>query len=296
VDAADDPWPRVGDRVGSHVLGPRLACDEWFRVHRADDDHVTVRLFTPRPGTGERYAAHAAHAVVVVRALEHPAILPALAGGLHRPSNDYRSPPDRESIGWLATRTADGVPLDEWLVSQPFPEVLAVLHEVASALAAVEATDVICDGLLPDDIFIGADGRVLVDVACGATIRRALYNAVIREDVVVGARELRLMAPEQFQNPYNQSTSHRTTQHTFCAIAWRALLARWPFGDRNPVEYLAAVRQGHLERRRSAVPRKIRDALARGLAPDPAARWPSMAALQAALVPPRGPLTRLLGR
>jgi hypothetical protein len=44
------------------------------------------------------------------------------------------------------------------------------------------------------------------------------------------------------------------------------------------------------------VPDRIRRALVRGLAIDPAARWPTMDALLDALLPPRRLLARLLGR
>src|SRR5690606_38578896 len=90
------------------------------------------------------------------------------------------------------------------------------------------------------------------------------------------------MAPEQF---LGQTIDARTDQFSFCAVAWQALFGERPFAGDSVPELRYAVIHG---RRRAPpsgtkVPGWLRDAIARGLAVDPSARWPSMTALLDAL-------------
>jgi eukaryotic-like serine/threonine-protein kinase len=82
--------------------------------------------------------------------------------------------------------------------------------------------------------------------------------------------------------------SPATDQFAFCVSVWEALFDRHPYAgtdtDGTPVAFAAALARGvlHLPERHP-VPKRVVAALTRGLANDPAKRWPSMTALLAEL-------------
>jgi tetratricopeptide (TPR) repeat protein len=79
-----------------------------------------------------------------------------------------------------------------------------------------------------------------------------------------------------------------TDQFAFCVSVWEALFDQHPYAgkdtDGTPVAFAAALERGELqEPERHPVPKRVVAALGRGLAKDPAQRWPSMDALLAEL-------------
>ena len=90
------------------------------------------------------------------------------------------------------------------------------------------------------------------------------------------------MAPEQFAA---QPPDPRTDQFAFCVTAWEALAGARPFTGDDARRDRAGDRRG---RRRAAPDRPaVRPVLERGLASNPEARWPAMAALLNAISPVR---------
>ena len=83
------------------------------------------------------------------------------------------------------------------------------------------------------------------------------------------------MAPEQL---LARATDARCDQFAFCVTAWEALTGARPFAGTSQAALLAAI-ENHEVVNEARVPRRLRAILHRGLASDPNARWPSMAAL-----------------
>ncbi len=90
------------------------------------------------------------------------------------------------------------------------------------------------------------------------------------------------MSPEQFRG---DPTDARTDQFSFCVALYEALYGERPFPASSIAELAASVSSGTLRPEPAGVrvPAAIRKALLRGLSVDPAARFPSMAALIAEL-------------
>jgi hypothetical protein len=280
----DDLWPRVGERIGPYVLREREP-QRAQRTHLADgpDGRVAVTLFRISDELGPVLPPGLAHATArllqALRALADPALPEFHAHGVHPP------------YVWLAADPQAGVPLLEWSASRPWTDVLARLHEAGRAVATVEATGILCDVLAPGHILVGPDDRVIVDVAHGVTAVPLLGPNF------PGIEHARHMSPERIRDV---PRTHRSTQWALCSIAWTALYHQPPFAGERTIQMFRNTLDGNLvPPPPSAVPREIHEALLRGLAVDPDARWPSLRALLAALVPPLPPppwYRRLLGR
>jgi tetratricopeptide (TPR) repeat protein len=92
------------------------------------------------------------------------------------------------------------------------------------------------------------------------------------------------MSPEQHRC---EQVGPESDQFSFCVMVYEALFGARPFGGRTIEEVALEVSEGRIKPppARSKVPRHVRRALVRGLATDPAARWPSMDALLDAVAP-----------
>jgi eukaryotic-like serine/threonine-protein kinase len=91
------------------------------------------------------------------------------------------------------------------------------------------------------------------------------------------------MSPEQF---HGDSTDARSDQFSFCVALYEAIYGERPFAGPTIAELAANVTAGSVRPEPAGalrVPASIRKALLRGLSVDPAARFPSMEALLAAL-------------
>ena len=100
------------------------------------------------------------------------------------------------------------------------------------------------------------------------------------------------MAPEQH---LGRVADARSDQFGFCVALWESLHGVRPFRGESYAETALAVLAGKIEAppADTRVPRRLADVLRRGLALDPAQRWPDMPSLLAALAPT--PRRRWLG-
>ncbi len=91
------------------------------------------------------------------------------------------------------------------------------------------------------------------------------------------------MAPEQAAGDATMASD----QFSFCVTAWEAFTRQRPFAGTTTAELLANIRAGSVTEPEGerALPPPIDAALRRGLAADPAQRFPSMTALLSALEP-----------
>ncbi len=133
-------------------------------------------------------------------------------------------------------------------------EIVALYAAVGDGLAAAHAAGLVHRDFKPDNVLVGDDGRARV-------ADFGLARAPDAADEAVGTPAY--MAPEQIRG---EVVDHRADQFAFCSSLWEAL---------------AGARFGDEPRRR--IPRHVEVALRRGLAPERAARWPSLAPLLAEL-------------
>ncbi|MEZ4363310.1 MAG: tetratricopeptide repeat protein [Kofleriaceae bacterium] len=160
---------------------------------------------------------------------------------------------------YLAMELVVGQSLRRWLdLRRPWRAILQAFLAAGAGLAAAHAAGLVHGDVKPANILVGDDGRVRLTDFGLATSSEGGQKSAPRGTPAY-------MAPEQREGA---SCDARADQYAFCASLYAAILGVLP-DEPNP--------------RKLRLPRTLRRALARGLAPDPAARFPSMEDLLRAL-------------
>jgi hypothetical protein len=277
-------------------------------VHGARVGRYVVLSVIGRGGMGVVYAAHDPQldrqvALKLIRTAEHPEEAERLvreAQALAKLSDPHvvavHDAGEVDGQVFVAMHLVDGEDLATALQkrrrSEDFGQVLAWFRDAGRGLAAAHAARLVHRDFKPSNVLIDKRGRASVtDFGIAREQgrsqdpeRRALSSA----NKLMGTPAY--MAPEQ--HALDRATE-ASDQFAFCVSLWEALFDQHPFvADRSStssVEIGIAIFEGKLipPRRKGRVPRRVIDALERGLSRDPARRWPSMTALVAELEPVR---------
>jgi tetratricopeptide (TPR) repeat protein len=203
---------------------------------------------------------------------------------------------------FLAMELVMGCTLTRWLGAQPrsWREIVDVFLAAGRGLAAAHAADMIHRDFKPDNVMVDDDGRVRVMDFGLAVLGDP--TASMRAPISVGwdpadsqvSSEVSLtreggtpgtpayMSPEQHRRG---EIDARCDQFSFCVALYEALYGARPFEGATLAVLAANVCAGQLPPRpvRGDVPASIHAALARGLAPQPEARFATMDGLLDAL-------------
>ncbi|HEY0483779.1 MAG TPA: serine/threonine-protein kinase [Kofleriaceae bacterium] len=195
---------------------------------------------------------------------------------------------------YVAMELVEGSTLRAWQLERArgWRELVEIYLAAGRGLAAAHAAGLVHRDFKPDNVLIGRDGRPRVsdfglvaeaaDPRDGARVASAITGGaapgvdLTSRGSAVGTPAY--MAREQW---IGATVDARSDQFAFCVALWEGLWGRLPFSGATPGELRAAITAGTLVEPTGPrrVPRWLEAALRRGLAVDPGARWPDMAAL-----------------
>jgi tetratricopeptide (TPR) repeat protein len=287
----------IVDRVGSGGVGevyaaydPNLDRRIALKVLRAsasDSDGPTTRRGGSESAPGWSRLVREAQALAK---LSHPNVVTVHDVGVS------------EGRTFIAMELVDGVDLSAWLAQQPRPgwrATLRLLIEAGRGLAAAHAKQTIHRDFKPANVLVGNDRRVRVSdfglarllepEGASQELSIATTEIAIDLDVTSATRTKHgaivgtpyYLAPEQYAGA---PASVQTDIYAYCLTLHEALYGERPF----PMTTIAGLASAKMDGAPAApsttdVPRRIRSAVARGLAASPDDRWPSMSALLAEL-------------
>ncbi len=268
---------QAGARVGRHVVVRLIDRGGMGVVYEATDPAldrpVALKLVL---GDGARDPMITARFVREARAaatLSHPNVVSIYEVGEH------------EGTPYLAMELVGGVTVREWSSTpRTIDDVVRVFVEAGRGLGAAHRAGVVHRDVKPDNILVGEDRARIADFGLARQLddgepspassiqSPSAPDRLTHTGSVLGTP--RYMAPEQRAG---KPVDGRSDQYSFCVTLLEALTRRRPSPQAQ-------------EHDLSSLPGWLRRVLARGLAREPEARWPSMEALVFELE--RGPWRR----
>jgi eukaryotic-like serine/threonine-protein kinase len=182
---------------------------------------------------------------------------------------------------YLVMELVRGTTLREWAASpHSQAEIVSVMIEAGRGLAAAHAAGIVHRDFKPANVLVDHFGAV--KVADFGLARRAPENT---EDG--GSGTAPYMSPEQ---AVGDAVDARSDQFSFCATLYELLAGELLFPSGTAADAPAGTIERRLGQLRRSIDHQLWRVLARGLAPDPDARYPTMDRLLADL---EGALTSL---
>jgi hypothetical protein len=297
-DAEDAPKLARGDAFDRYVVLEELGAGGMGVVYGAYDPNLDRRValkllhVQPSESTGATdAAARLFREAQAMAKLSHPNVVQVYDVG------------KVDQHVFIAAEYVQGGTLREWLGerSRSWREVLEVFAPAGRGLAAAHAVGLVHRDFKPLNVMVGDDGRVQVtDFGLArlagrrdkeeplpmasptvVDIPEALLTSPLTVDgTVMGTPKY--MAPEQLQG---MVVDAKADQFSYCVALYEALYREHPFADKagKATAETLAVGKVRAAPRDSQVPAWLRRVLLRGLSMTPAARWPDMDALLAAL-------------
>jgi len=210
-----------GDRIGCYLVERRLGAGGMGEVWRARDERlgrdVAIKLLLPRPGAEADRDTALLDEARAASALNHTNVLTVYDVG------------DHHGAPYLVTECLEGRSLRARLGDGALDLDLAldIAAQVARGLAAAHARGIIHCDLKPENIFLGADGRVkILDFGLAMLHRatRSARGATTRSPLLGTAR---YMAPEQRRG---EPIDHRADLFAL-GLVLREMVAGRPPGD-----------------------------------------------------------------
>ncbi len=231
-----------------------------FAAHDAQlDRNIALKIVRHASAQAQAWLVREARAMARV---QHPAIV-----AVH----------DIGAVGervFIAMELVRGTTLRRWLEAEPrtWRAIVEMFVAAGRGLEAVHVAGVVHRDFKPENVLVDAAGRARVSDFGIADLRD-------EAGVSSSAGTPWYLAPEQYAR---RTADERSDQFSFCVALWQAVYGKHPFSDVE-AELASAVVAGKLKPPPDRGPRWLEAVLRRGLAVEPAQRFPTMTALLAAL-------------
>ncbi len=263
----------AGTKLGRYEIVEFIGGGGMGWVYRAKDTElereVAIKVVQPTvagPKGRDRLLAEAR----AMAKLRHRAVVPVFdvgeyAGGIY-----------------VAMALVKGGTLHDWMHAEarPWRQVVARFLEAGRGLVAAHAAGIVHRDFKPRNVLLGEGGEVMV---ADFGIASASADVGEGEGVAGGPRETTsivgtpaYMAPEQAAG---QAVDARADQYSFCVSLWEGLHGQRPQEAETRTQGALLERSPAAPKSRRRVPGWLTDAVARGFAPAPEKRWPTLAAL-----------------
>ncbi|NJP90845.1 serine/threonine protein kinase [Nonomuraea sp. FMUSA5-5] len=228
--------PRLSRRVALKILNPVLSVDDRFR---------------------QRFILESR----TVASIEHPNIIPI-----------YEANADADGVLYIAMRYVDGLDLRRLIYDRgplPIGQANQIFAQVAAALDAAHAHDLIHRDVKPANILLAGDHVYLTDF--GITKHRSSISGLTQTDQFIGTP--RYMSPEQINKEHIDG---RCDQYALACVVYEALSGRLPFQRENDIALLwahLAEQPAPLSQLRPELPAQVDGVIMRALAKSPEQRY-----------------------
>jgi serine/threonine protein kinase len=220
-------------RLGHYRVLKRLGVGGMGIVFRAEDSRlqrpVALKVMGPMLARQQELRVRFLREAKAMAKLDHPHVVPIYAVD------------ECAGTTYIAMKLLQGKSLQDWLYAcdgrLPLDEVLRIGEEVADALAAAHAREVIHRDVKPANIFIEAKTRNTVLIDFG--LARDLEDRMRLTDKGQWIGTLGYMAPEQANG---DEVDHRSDLFSLGCVLYRASTGLQPFDGQFQQDLLAAVR------------------------------------------------------
>jgi tetratricopeptide (TPR) repeat protein len=283
--SADSPL-RPGDRVGRYVVLTRVGAGGMGVVYAAYDPeldrNVALKLLhadEPSEVRVRRQQRLLLEAQAMAK-LDHPNVVTVHDVGSH------------EEVVYVAMEFIEGETLADWRRGRTrgWREIVDVFIAAGRGLAAAHERGLVHRDFKPDNVMVGPGTRVrvmdfgLARAAQSSSDGPGLDTPAPLTDVTMRslAGTPAYMAPETIRRAPVEAAAD---QFSFCVALWETLYGEHPFAGETVAELALSVAAGTLRAPPAgrSVPRWVRRACERGLAREPAERFPNMHELVATL-------------
>ncbi|SCX49282.1 serine/threonine protein kinase [Klenkia marina] len=267
------------DRFGPYRIEALIGRGGMGEVHRAyDTEHrrtVALKLLSTTTAGDDDFRERFRREAHAVARLNEPHVIP-----IHRYG-------EIDGRLFLDMRLVSGIDLGDLLHTQgalPPARAVAVVGQVARALDAAHAEGLVHRDVKPSNILVtgepGDEFVYLVDFGIAWSASDAQSRQLTQTGSAVGSFDY--MAPERFME---RPIDGRTDVYSLACVLFECLVGRRPFTGND----LATMMYAHLNTApppvsalRGGLPGGLDEVVARGLAKDPAQRWPTAGAMAAA--------------
>ncbi len=292
------PVLSIGDRVGRYLVLATLGSGGMGVVFTAYDPQldrkVALKLLRANLGVNAKEArARLKREAQAIAQLNHPNVVAVYDVGTTDDGDVY-----------IAMEFVEGDTLSTWLKKWPrtWREILETFQQAGKGLMAAHSVGLLHRDFKPDNVLVGADGRVRVtdfglarsvfldDSARGSitvdlTKPRSEGSALAVDLTATGTvlGTPRYMPPEQLMGP---TIDARADQFSFCVALYESLYGTHPLKGTTSVSMLEDGEKALTPPETKGVPSLISRAVMRGLEKERQKRFPTMSALMQELTPP----------